>query len=458
MRSTLFALLAMTACTSPLWADVRLPSVFGSHMVLQRDKPIVIYGTTSEPGTKVEVSLDDDKATATSGGNGEWSVKLPARKASTKGATLTVQAGGTTLKFSDILVGDVWVGSGQSNMEWSLAASADPKATIEKATHPMIRLYHVPKVQVPSPARDIDATWRACTPRAATNFSAVLYHFGVKLQKELDVPIGLINSSWGGSRIEPWTVTPAPDAKVKGSGGMYNGMIAPIRQFPVKGVIWYQGESNMAEGMLYRERKERLITDWRKFWGADMPFYFVQIAPYARYGAPKLPELWEAQTACLKIPNTGMAVTTDLVDNIDDIHPKNKQDVGLRLARWALNRTYGKTDVVVSGPLFKSLKIEGDKAIVSFAFAKGLKARDGKALSEWEIAGEDGKFVPAEAKIEGETVVVTGKGVEKPTQVRFGWRNIANPNLCNGESLPASPFRSKDWKGGTGEAKGDATK
>jgi sialate O-acetylesterase len=427
-------------------------------MVLQRDKPIVIYGTTSEPNTPVQVSLDEDKASTKSAANGEWKVTLPARKASTKGATLVVESGTTTIKYADILIGDVWVGSGQSNMEWSLAASLNPKETIEKAKHPLIRLYHVPKVQSQTPARDIDTSWRICSPQAATRFSAVLYHFGQKLHEELDVPIGLINSSWGGSRIEPWTVSAAPDAKVKGSGGMHNGMIAPIRQFPIKGVIWYQGESNMAEGMLYRDRKERLINDWRKFWGEEMPFYFVQIAPYARYGQPKLPELWEAQTACLKIPQTGMAVVTDLVDDINDIHPKNKKDVGLRLARWALNRTYGKKDVVVSGPLFKELKIDGDKAIVSFTFAKGLKSRDEKPLSEWEIAGEDGNFVPAEATIQGETVVVSAKGVEKPTQVRFGWRNIANPNLCNAEGLPAAPFRSKDWKGGTGEASGDATK
>jgi sialate O-acetylesterase len=458
MRFSLVALLVILASVAPLQADVRLPSIFGSHMVLQRDRPIIIYGYTAEPGTRVEVALDDDKATTSSDAQGNWSVKLPARKASTKGATLTVQANGTLLKYTDILVGDVWVGSGQSNMEWPLTASADPKETIAQASHPLIRLYHVPKVQPLAPARDIDAIWRVCSPQSVPRFSAVLYHFGVKLHKELDVPIGLIHSSWGGSRIEPWTVTPAADAKGKGSGGMYNGMIAPLRQFAIKGVLWYQGESNMAEGMLYRERKERLITDWRKFWGAEMPFYFVQIAPYARYGKPTLPEFWEAQTACLKIPHTGMVVVTDLVEDLNDIHPKNKRDVGLRLARWALNRTYGKKEVVVSGPLFKSLKIDGDKAIVSFAYAQGLKSRDGKPLSEWEIAGEDGKFVPAEAKIEGETVVVTAKSVTMPTQVRLGWRNIANPNLCNAEGLPAAPFRSKDWKGGTGEASGDATK
>ncbi|MFQ3592438.1 MAG: sialate O-acetylesterase [Gemmataceae bacterium] len=458
MRLFLVAFLAVATGVASVQAEVRLPSVFGSHMVLQRDRPIIIYGITAEPGTQVEVALDDDQASTTSDANGNWSVKLSPRKASTKGATLKVQAGGTVLKYTDILIGDVWVGSGQSNMEWPLTASADPKETIAQASHPMIRLYHVPKVQPPTPARDIDAFWRVCKPLSAQRFSAVLYHFGVKLQKELDVPIGLINSSWGGSRIEPWTVTPAPDAKVKGPGGMYNGMIAPLRQFSIKGVLWYQGESNMAEGMLYRERKERLINDWRTFWGAEMPFYFVQIAPYARYGKPVLPEFWEAQTACLKIPHTGMVVITDLVDDLNDIHPKNKREVGERLARWALNRSYGRADVVVSGPLFKSLKIDGDKAIVFFAYAKGLKSRDGKPLSEWEIAGEDGTFVQAEATIDGETVVVRGKGVSNPTQVRLGWRNVANPNLCNGEGLPAAPFRSKDWKGGTGEASGDATK
>ena len=206
-----------------------------------------------------------------------------------------------------------------------------------------------------------------------------------------------------------------------------------------------------AIGLKYADKMKALIEGWRKVWGYDFPFYFVQIAPYAGYKA-SLPDLWEAQVASLKIPGTGMAVTTDLVENIKDIHPQNKFDVGNRLALWALAKEYGKTDLVYSGPLFKAMKVEGSKIRLSFAHVGGgLKSRDGKPLTEFEIAGADGKFVPAEATIDGDTVVVEAKEVATPTQARFGWRNVANPNLVNKEGLPASPFQTNNWQGGTGE-------
>jgi sialate O-acetylesterase len=267
------------------------------------------------------------------------------------------------------------------------------------------------------------------------------------LQKELGVPIGLINSSWGGSSIDPWIIGE------KQSGGMYNGMIAPLQPFAIRGTTWYQGEAQVGTGMKYRDKMEALIQGWRKIWGNDMPFYFVQLAPWSGYKeAGALPGLWEAQVASLKIPGTGMAVVTDLVDNIADIHPVNKTDVGNRLALWALSKEYGKKGIVYSGPLYKGMKVDGNKIRVEFLHVGGgLKSRDGKPLSEFEISGADGKFVPAEAVIDGDTVVVQGKGIESPTQVRFGWRNIANPNLMNKEGLPASPFRTKDWQGATTE-------
>ena len=260
------------------------------------------------------------------------------------------------------------------------------------------------------------------------------------------MPVGLIESAWGGSPIEPWIV-----AGGKG-GGMYNGMIAPVKPFAIRGAIWYQGESNVCNGLQYYDKMKALIDGWRQVWGYDFPFYFVEIAPLSGYKPGSLPDLWEAQVASLKIPGTGMAVTTDLVDNIKDIHPKNKIDVGNRLALWALAKDYGKKDLVYSGPLYKSMKVEGNKIRLSFAHVGGgLKSRDGKPLSEFEIAGADGKFVPAEATIDGDTVVVQAKEVAAPTQVRFGWRNVANPNLVNKEGLPASPFQTNNWQGGTGE-------
>jgi sialate O-acetylesterase len=427
-------------------ADVKLPSVLGSHMVLQRDKPIPVWGT-ADPGEEVTVKLGESSEKTKADDNGRWKVTLAARKANAEPQRMTV-LGKNTIELEDLLIGEVWVGSGQSNMEWSLTQSGDPKTHIAAANHPQIRLFHVPKVQNPKPADDVKAAWKVCSPQTVPQFSAVLYHFGVRLHKELGVPVGLINSSWGGSPIEPWTVTE------KTSGGMYNGMIAPLLPFSIRGVIWYQGESNVGNGLQYRAKKEALISGWRRVWGGgeDFPFYFVQIAPCARYTVGALPLLWEAQVASLKIKNTGMVVTTDLVDDVGDIHPKNKKDVGDRLALWALAKDYGKKDLVYSGPLFKAISVEGDKVVVKFAHtAGGLKSRDGKPLTDFEIAGADGKYVPAEATIEGETVVVKASGVEKPTQVRYGWRNMAMPNLANKEGLPASPFRSENWQGGTGE-------
>ncbi|MBY0232463.1 MAG: sialate O-acetylesterase [Gemmataceae bacterium] len=450
MRSLLAAAL-LAAFAAPCRADVKLPTVFGDHMVLQRDKKLVVWGWAGL-GEKVSVTFSGVTENVAADAKGAWAVELPASKANDKGQELVVKGEKNTVTIKDVLVGDVWVGSGQSNMEWSLRISGDAKENIAAADHPLIRLYHVPKVKAPKPEKDIKAAWKTCTPKNVPEFSAALYHFGVALQKELKVPIGLVNSSWGGSRIQPWTVSD-PDPKDKEYGQMYNAMIAPLRDFRVKGVIWYQGESNVGEAMRYRDRKEKLIKDWRRFWGDDLPFYFVQIAPFTYGGdAEMLPKFWEAQTACLKIPGTGMAVVTDAVHNVGDIHPRDKKTVGDRLALWALAKAYGKKDVAYSGPLFKGAKFDGGKAVVSFAHAAGgLKARDGKALTTFELAGEDGKWHVAEAAIEGETVAVTSKAVAAPVNVRFGWSKTANPNLINKEGLPAGPFRSKDWQGGTGE-------
>jgi sialate O-acetylesterase len=449
-RPLLSALVAVVTALFPYLpgharADVRLPSVVGSHMVLQRDKPLPIWGW-ADPGEKVTVEIGAHSASTKADAAGNWKVTLPALKADGKAHKLSV-VGNNRIELDDVLIGEVWVSSGQSNMEWPLARSQGPKEAIAAAKHPNVRLFHVPKVRAKAPAKDVKAGWKACAPETAKNFSAVLYYFGLRLHKELGVPVGLINSSWGGSAIEPWTVAG------KTSGAMYNGMIAPLQPFAVRGVVWYQGEANVGNGLKYRDKMEALIKGWRQVWGTDLPFYFVQIAPWdGRYPAGKLPELWEAQAATLKLPNTGMAVTTDLVDNLKDIHPKNKRDVGNRLALWALAKAYGKKGLVYSGPLYKSMTVEGNKVRLRFAHTGGgLKSRDGKALSEFQVAGPDGKFVPAEAAIDGDTVVMQAPGVANPTQVRFGWHNLANPNLMNKEGLPASPFQTHNWQGGTGE-------
>jgi sialate O-acetylesterase len=463
--TVLFSLLLAASSLPAVRADVTLPKVIGSHMVLQRDRPLPIWGWAA-PDEEVTVKLDEATATTKADAQGNWKVVLPAVKADGKTHAMTV-SGKNKIELDDILIGEVWIGSGQSNMEFGLASSTGGQEAVAAADCPQIRLLHVQKIQAPQPAKDIVVAgsgggkrkrgqpapaaesgppWKVCTPQSVPAFSAVLYHFGQRLHKDLDVPVGLINSSWGGSAIEPWTVA-------EGSGGgMYNGMIAPLKPLAIRGVIWYQGESNVGNGLAYAGKMRALIGGWRHVWGYDFPFYFVQIAPYSGYGLGALPPLWEAQVASLKIPGTGMAVTTDLVENIRDIHPRNKIDVGNRLALWALAKDYGKKDLVFSGPLYKAMKVEGGKIRLSFAHVGGgLQSRDGQPLTEFEIAGADGKFLPAEAAIDGDTVLVQAKGIAAPAQARFGWRNVANPNLVNKQGLPASPFQTSNWQGGTGE-------
>lgn len=456
------SLFFLTSVASQVGADVKLPNVISSNMVLQRDRPLPIWGW-ADPQEEVTVRLDDKTASAKADAQGCWKVVFPAVKADGKAHRMTF-SGKNKLELDNILIGDVWVGSGQSNMEFSLAGSIGGKEAIAAADCPQIRLLHVEKTQTPEPAKDIvvftgvrrvkgqpapppatGPAWKVCTPKTVPSFSAVLYYFGQRLHKDLDVPVGLINSSWGGSPIEAWIASGTKN------GGMYNGMIAPVKPFAIRGAIWYQGEANVSNGLKYYDKMKLLVEGWRQVWGSDFPFYFVQIAPWSGYKA-SMGGLWEAQVASLKIPGTGMAVTTDVVENIKDIHPRQKLQVGNRLALWALAKEYGKKDVVYSGPLYKSMKIEGQKIRLSFAHVGGgLKSRDGKPLGEFTIAGADGKFVPAEATIDGDTVVVCSKDVASPTQVQFGWHNVANPNLVNKEDLPASPFQTNNWQGGTGE-------
>jgi sialate O-acetylesterase len=445
----LFALLF--ACTASVQAEVKLPTVLDSHMVLQRDVPLKVWGW-ADAGEAVTVKLGEAVTDTKADAKGKWIGTLPAQKADGKSRKIIIEGSSNRIELSDILIGEVWIGSGQSNMEWRLTSTNGAKEAIAAADHPQIRLFHVPKVQMKTPSEDVKATWKVCNPEAVPNFSAVLYYFGKRLHADLDVPIGLINSSWGGSPIEPWTIAGGQ------SGGMYNGMIAPLTNVAVKGSIWYQGETNVLRknGLTYGDKMKALITGWRKSFGNDkLAFHFVQIAPWAgRYEEGQLPALWEAQTATLKIPGTGMAVTTDLVDNIKDIHPRNKVDVGNRLALWALTKDYGRKDLVYSGPLYKSQKIEKGSIRLSFAHVgDGLKARDGKPLSEFQIAGQDDKFVAAMAVVDGDNIVVSAERVKSPTQVRFGWHKVANPNLVNSAGLPASPFQTKNWTGGTGESK-----
>lgn len=453
MKATSTLLLLVTVLCFPFHAraDVTLPNIFGDHMVLQRDAALRVWGSAGA-GETVSVQIDEHKASTKASANGSWLVELPALQADGQAHQMTIR-GKNEIVLNDLLIGDVWIGSGQSNMEWPLKNTERAEEFIKAANHPNIRLFHIPKVQKPKPATDVKAQWKECSPTTIPNFSAVLYHFGLRLHEEIHVPIGLINSSWGGSPIEPWTV----GNNDQGSGKMFNGMIAPITNFSVRGTIWYQGETNVIQknGLRYTEKMRNLITGWRQaFSNDDMPFYFVHIAPWSgdRYEVGQLPALWEAQTATLQLPHTGMAVVTDLVDNISDIHPRNKHAVGERLARWALANNYGQQDLIYSGPIYKSMRIEGNKIRLSFAHVgPGLKSRDGTPLNEFQLAAADGSFVPAQATIDGASILVSAAAVNSPTQVRFAWHKLANPNLINAAGLPAAPFQTNHWTGHTGE-------
>jgi sialate O-acetylesterase len=440
-------------------AAVHLPAVFGDHMVLQRDRAVPVWGKAAG-GAKVEVWLGDGRyAWTVADETGKWKVSLAAM-AEGGPHRMVVASGGEVIAFEDVLVGEVWLASGQSNMGFELHGAEGSEQDIAQANWPRMRRFQVPHRGELQPLEDVEGQWQVTTPENAGSDSAVAFYFGRVLQRELDVPVGMIESSVIGTRVQPWTPTEVyeKDAKLAAlaeafpfapneipSGLLYNGMIAPVVPYGIRGAIWYQGESNMHEPVEYRQLFAGLIEGWRDAWGqGDFPFLFVQLAPF--YGYPKmhLARLWESQLQTVRdVPGTGMAVITD-VGHLTDIHPPKKREVGERLAAWALGEVYG-CDVVASGPLYRKMEMEGDAIRLFFDYVDGgLMARDG-ALTWFSIAGDDRQFVAAEARIEGQTIVVHGEGVEHPVAVRFGWDNEAQPNLFNEAGLPASPFRTDDW-------------
>ncbi|HAA87481.1 MAG TPA: sialate O-acetylesterase [Verrucomicrobiales bacterium] len=460
-------------------ADVKLPNVIGSGMVLQRDMAVPVWGW-AEVGEEVTVSFAGQTKKTTAGDDGKWMIKLDSLKANAKGSTLTI-SGNNKINLDNVLVGEVWICSGQSNMEWAIRQSMNPKEEAAAANYPQIRLFNVPGHTVsPLPKDEGAGQWQVCEPNSANNFSAVGYFFGRRLHKDLKVPVGLIGSNWGGTRIEPWTTLAGfesvpelskiadqvknykQDTRVGGGqpSAIYNSMVHPLTPFAMRGGIWYQGESNGNEGITYYQKKHALVNGWRKaFQNKDLAFYWVQLANFQKEsdkpeGGDGWAKLREAQTKALDIPGTGMAVITD-IGAANDIHPKNKQDVGWRLAQWALHQTYGQKNLVPSGPLYKSHKVEGNKIRLSFDHAgSGLivgkktglepteEVKDGK-LEHFSISGKDNKWVWADARIDGQTVVVESKEVSEPVAVRYGFTmNPAKANLYNKEGLPAGPFRT----------------
>ncbi|HEV7279234.1 MAG TPA: sialate O-acetylesterase [Pirellulaceae bacterium] len=523
LSATLLAALAPAAFVR---AEVKLPAFFSDHMVLQRDVSLPVWGW-AKPGTKVVVELvraDGEGAKVESqvgaaegneAGQAEvrWEVALPAQPAGGP-HVLKVTVGGEVREIQDVLVGEVWICSGQSNMEWSVTRSAGGQEEIAAANDPMLRHFKVGLTTATEPKQDVTGAWTVASPEALGSWTAVGYWFAKDLRKELGVPVGVINTSWGGTRVEAWTrrealneiadpgvvellkwwddrvdrydaaaeqarydqqlqdwAVKAEEAKNAGQpeprkpqppynptkdqhrpSGLYNAMVAPLVPFAARGFLWYQGESNVPRAFQYRQLFPAMIANWRSDWNSEMPFYFVQLAPF-QYGGQDpelLAELWEAQSLTTQaLPKVGMAVITDIGD-LKDIHPTNKAEVGRRLSLLALAHDYGK-DVPFSGPVFREAKLVKIAIRVSFDHAEGLKSRTGEPLDHFEIAGEEGKFVAAQATVDGSDVVVSSPEVAQPKYVRFGWTNVAEPNLVNKAGLPASPFRTDDLPAKTAE-------
>jgi sialate O-acetylesterase len=442
-------------------ANVALPAIFGDHMVLQQKSEVTIWGWAS-PAEEVTVTGSwDQKAVRTkASGLARWSLKLQTPDA---GGPYTLQVkGNNSITVQDVLIGEVWLCSGQSNMEWTARSGIDNgPAETAKANYPAIRFFTVTKRTAEGPQLDLEGHWQVCSPETMPTFSAVGYFFGRQIHETLQVPVGLINSSWGGTPAEVWLnpaaiaadpVLTAAAAKLKEAahwpiqpGKAYHAMIAPLIPFRLAGALWYQGESNVNTAAAYEQLLPALIRNWRSEWQQDFPFYFVQIAPY-KYGDNYSGVLLRdsQRKAMGATPNTGMVVISD-VGNTQDIHPRNKIPVGQRLANWALHHTYGKKDVIFSGPLYRSMQVQGNKIRLFFDHtAPGLtiKARE---PGPFEIAGADQQFVKAEARVVGNTVVVSSKAVKKPVAVRYAWHNTAEHTLFNKAGLPASSFRTDDW-------------
>lgn len=428
----------------------RVNSLFRDNAVLQRGVELPVWGT-AKSGTTVTVQFSGQSATSTAAG-GKWLVKLKPLSASAKGGEMKI-TGGNSVTLHNLLVGDVWLASGQSNMARTLKPLKGQKGIIgweqalAAADLPLIRNYNVTRRYGDSPSDEADGAWDVCSKETAGDFSGVAFLFARDLQPAIKVPLGIIHSSWGGTRIEAWT---SPDvlkaSGIKSGDGkgenavsvLNNGMIAPLLPFPIKGVIWYQGESNKDNVREYGELFPAMIADWRAKWKTpDLPFIFVQLPPYEK----TTPEFREMQSmTAAKVAHTAMAVTMD-VGNATDIHPVDKVPVGKRLALAARAVAYGEK-VDYTGPVYQAAKITGDKVMISFTHANGgLMAKDGD-LTGFTIAGDDGNFVPAEAEIRGSEVVVRSKDVPQPKAARYGWANAQQANLSGKDGLPASPFRT----------------
>jgi len=471
--------------------SLHLPAIFSDNMVLQRNFATPIWGTAT-PNQSITLTIAGQTKQATAAADGKWMIKLDPMKEG--GPYELTISGPTSITYKNVLFGDVWICSGQSNMEWQLKSSKDAPVAINSSANPNLRLFTVKKNPAQTPQTDVTGKWDESSAQTSPAFSAVGYFFGLELQKQLNVPIGLIHTSWGGTAIQLWQSKEAieadADMKVvmddwqkrqeqydaamkkyqeaaaaaKADGkpaptaprnpGMapavlYNGMIAPLVPYGISGAIWYQGESNAGNAKLYRKQMPAMINQWRKEFGVEFPFYMVQLANFMAKTPQPVDSDWaelresQLQTAQTN-PKTGMAVIIDIGEE-KDIHPRNKEDVGKRLALAALGTAYNKP-IEYSGPIYDSMKTEGSKIRVTFKHTgAGMIAKGGEKLIGFAIAGEDNKFVWADAQIDGNSIIVSSPEVQNPVAVRYAWANNPDCNLYNKEGLPASPFRTDNW-------------
>jgi len=500
LRMRMLVAVVAALCCAAARAELRLPAVFGDNMVLQQGVELPVWGTAGA-GETISVSFNGQEKAAKADANGKWAVKLPAMQA---GGPFELSVSGKDVRLiKNVLIGEVWVCSGQSNMAMTVSRAANPEQETAKATLPKMRLFIVPNKPADEPQADCAGRWVECSPQTAGNFSAMAFFFGRELHEKLNVPVGLINTSVGGTPAEAWTPAPAQkddpelaaiftqwektianypkamekhkeemekwkkaadEAKAAGKpepkpprapqgptsssrpGVLYNGMVAPLISFGIRGAIWYQGEANTGSPPKYQKLLPIMIGCWRQAWGhGDFPFLIVQLPNYmARKAQPSESRWAEFRETQMKfvsaVPKCGVSVNID-IGEAEDIHPKNKQEAGKRLALNALANVYGQK-VEFSGPLYQSMKVEGEKAIISFTHTGGGLMAKGDKLTGFAIAGEDKKFVWADATIEGETVVVSSKDVPTPVSVRYAWADNPECNLYNKDGLPAAPFRT----------------
>ena len=445
-------------------SQVHLPAVISDNMVLQQKSETTLWGWAG-PSEKIYIRTSWNNAmdsVITSSG-ATWKTKL---KTPVAGGpyTITISGGKNKIVLKNIMIGEVWICSGQSNMEMDgLGGEMDTKTEGSLANNPDIRLFKIPKTTAAYPQDNVTGAWVQCDTNTLRSFSSTAYFFAKKLQEKLQVPVGLIGSYWGGTNAETWTPATQidfdPELKEKAKlfkdnawwpvapGLAYNAMIAPLENYNIAGVIWYQGETNaFTYPFTYAKLFETMIRSWRTKWNKDLPFYYVQIAPFAGYKNDWSAVLREQQTSCMSIPNTGMVVITDLVDDIKDIHPKHKKQVGFRLANCALAQTYELKNIACQSPSFDSMKIDGDKIIIEFKNTEGGLTSDGQQLTEFQIAGADRHFFKANALIKGNTVIVSSAEVKNPVAVRFAFSDTPQPHLYGKNNLPVIPFRTDDWE------------